>query len=103
MAVDSMVSGGCIISGARIKRSLLFSRVTVNSCTQLTNSLVLPSVTIGRNCKINKTILDEDCVIPDGTVIGEDPAADAERYYVTEGGVVLVTPEMLGQAVYQVR
>jgi glucose-1-phosphate adenylyltransferase len=103
MAVDSMVSGGCIISGAKIKRSLLFSRVAVNSYTELNDTLVLPNVAIGRNCKIHKTILDEDCVIPDGTVIGEDLVADAERFYVTEGGVVLVTPQMLGLEVYQVR
>ncbi|MCG7923685.1 MAG: glucose-1-phosphate adenylyltransferase [Candidatus Thiodiazotropha lotti] len=103
MAVDSMVSGGCVISGAKVTNSLLFSNVRVNSYTSVNQTVVLPDVNIGRNCKINKAVIDRGCDIPEGTIIGEDPAADAERFYVSEKGVVLVTPEMLGQVLHHVR
>jgi len=103
MAVDSMVSGGCIISGAVLRRSLLFSAVHVHSYSYLENAVVLPDVVVNRNCRIKKTIIDKGCVIPPYTVIGEDPVEDAERYHRTEAGVVLVTPEMLGQNIHQFR
>jgi glucose-1-phosphate adenylyltransferase len=103
MAVDSMVSGGCVISGARVKDSLLFSNVRVNSYSEVDHTVVLPDVNIGRNCRINRAVIDRGCDIPEGTIIGEDPQADAERFYVSEGGVVLVTPEMLGQVIHHVR
>ena len=103
MAVDSMVSGGCIISGSVVRHSLLFSLVRVNSYSYLEDAVVLPEVDIGRNCRIKKAVIDRGCVIPEGTVIGEDPQADAERFYVTPGGVVLVCPEMLGQVRHHVR
>jgi glucose-1-phosphate adenylyltransferase len=103
MAVDSMVSGGCIISGAHLQRSLLFSDVKVNSYTQLLDTVVLPEVNIGRSCRITKAVIDKGCKIPEETVIGEDPEADAKRFYVSEKGVVLVTPEMLGQPLHQFR
>lgn len=103
MAVDSMVSGGCIISGARIRHSLLFSNVTVNSYTTVEDSVILPNVHIGRNCKIKRAVIDKGCNIPEGTVIGEDLKKDAERFHVTENGVVLVCPEMLGQYLHHVR
>jgi glucose-1-phosphate adenylyltransferase len=96
MAVDAMVSGGCIISGSVVRHSLLFSNVRVNSFSDVTNSVVLPNVEIGRNCSINKAVIDKGCVIPKGTVIGEDPVEDAKRFYVSENGVTLVTPDMLG-------
>jgi len=96
MAVDAMVSGGCIISGSMIRHSLLFSNVRVHSYSTVEDSVVLPDVEIGRNCKIKNAVIDKGCVIPEGTVIGEDPEDDAERFHVSEGGVVLVTPEMLG-------
>jgi glucose-1-phosphate adenylyltransferase len=102
-AVDSMVSGGCVISGAKVISSLLFSNVRVNSYTSVNQTVVLPDVNIGRNCRINKAVIDRGCDIPEGTVIGEDPVADAERFYVSEKGVVLVTPEMLGQVLHHVR
>lgn len=99
MAVDSMVSGGCIISGAQINRSLLFSDVLVNSYSVLEQAVVLPKVTIGRHCKIRKAIIDRGCDVPEGTVIGYDAEQDkANGYRVTEKGVVLVTRGMLGQA-----
>ena len=103
MAVDSMVSGGCIISGATVRHSLLFSHVRVRSYSLIENSVILPDVEVGRHVRIKKAVIDRGCVIPEGTVIGEDPVADAERFYVTEGGVVLVTPDMLGQVRHYVR
>lgn len=103
MAVDSMVSGGCVISGAKVKDSLLFSNVRVNSYSEVDHTVVLPDVNIGRNCRIIRAVIDRGCDIPEGTVIGEDPEADAERFYVSEQGIVLVTPEMLGQVIHHVR
>lgn len=103
MAVDSMVSDGCIVSGAYLRRSLLFSNVKVHSYSRIEDAVVLPDVEIGRHCRIRRAVLDRACVVPEGTVIGEDREKDMERYYVTEGGVVLVTPEMLGQEIHRVR
>ena len=103
MAVDSMVSDGCIVSGAYLRRSLLSSNVKVHSYSRIEDAVVLPDVEIGRHCRIRRAVLDRACVVPEGTVIGEDREKDMERYYVTEGGVVLVTPEMLGQEIHRVR
>lgn len=103
MAIDSMVSGGCIISGACIRHSLLFSNVTVDSYTEIDSSVVLPDVTVGQSCRIRHAIIDKGCNIPDGTIIGEDLEKDKELYYVSPKGVVLVTPDMLGQVVHYVR
>ncbi|MEO6696996.1 MAG: glucose-1-phosphate adenylyltransferase [Gammaproteobacteria bacterium] len=103
MAVDSMISGGCIVSGAVVRHSLLFSNVVVNSYSSITDSVVLPDVTIGNHCRLHKVVVDKGCVIPDGTVIGMDHAEDAKRFHVTPSGVVLVTPEMLGQSLHHVR
>ena len=103
-AIDSMVSGGCIISGARVKRSLLFSNCVVRSYSQVKDSVILPGVEIGRHCRILKAIIDRGTVIPDGTVIGEDHDADRARgFRVTPSGIVLVTPEMLGQKLHFTR
>jgi glucose-1-phosphate adenylyltransferase len=102
-AVDSMVSGGCVISGANVKRSLLFSNVRVNSYTTITDSIVLPDVNIARNCRITKAIIERGCEVPEGTVIGEDRAEDEKRFHVSAGGVVLVTSENLGQHLHYVR
>jgi glucose-1-phosphate adenylyltransferase len=102
-AVDSMVSGGCIVSGAKLKHSLLFSNVRVNSYTTLQDTIVLPGAEIGRHCRISKAIIERGCEVPEGTVIGEDRAADEARFHVSTGGVVLVTPEMLGQRLHYVR
>ncbi|MBK1691033.1 glucose-1-phosphate adenylyltransferase [Ectothiorhodospira mobilis] len=103
MAVDSMVSGGCIISGSTVRHSLLFSNVTVNSYARLTDSVVLPDVDIGRHCSIHRAVIDQGCRIPEGTTIGQDPREDAKRFYVSEGGVTVVTPEMLGSPSRHVR
>jgi glucose-1-phosphate adenylyltransferase len=101
MAVDSMVSGGCIISGSQVSHSLLFSKVSVNSYSTLNDSVVLPNVKIGRHCRIRKAVIDKGCEIPPYTVIGEDAEADRARFHVTDTGIVLVTPEMLGQNLHQ--
>jgi glucose-1-phosphate adenylyltransferase len=103
MAVDSMVSGGCIISGAQVRHSLLFSNVKVNSYSSLEDAVILPEVDIGRHCHIKRAVIDKGCHIPEGTVIGEDPKEDAKRFHVTPGGVTLVVPEMLGQKLHHVR
>ena len=102
-AIDSMVSGGCLISGSTVRRSLLFSNVHVHSYSEVTEAVILPDVDVGENCRITKAVIDKGCKIPPGTVIGEDPKADAERFYVSEDGVVLVVPEMLGQELHYVR
>ncbi|RUQ37709.1 MAG: glucose-1-phosphate adenylyltransferase [Candidatus Competibacteraceae bacterium] len=103
MAVDSMIADGCIISGGYVNHSLLFSHVQVHSFVQLRDAVVLPGVDIGRYCRLRKVIIDRACVIPPGTVIGEDPEEDARRFYRTEQGVVLVIREMLGQEFRPVR
>ena len=102
-AVDSMVSGGCVISGATVRHSLLFSNVKVNSYALLQHAVVLPDVRIGRHSRIQNAVIDKGCLVPPGTVIGEDLEQDAQRFHVTPGGVVLVTPEMLGQELHHVR
>jgi glucose-1-phosphate adenylyltransferase len=102
-AVDSMISGGCIISGAKIIHSLIFSNVKVNSYSVVEDSIILPQVEIGRNCHITKTILEKSCIVPEGTVIGENREEDKKRFYVSDGGVVVVTPEMLGQKLHYIR
>ncbi|HYA39094.1 MAG TPA: glucose-1-phosphate adenylyltransferase [Candidatus Methylomirabilis sp.] len=103
MAVDSMVSGGCIISGSKVRHSLLFSNVKVHSYCEIANSVIMPDVAIGRHCRLTKVMIDKGCHIPEGTVIGENPEDDAKRYYVTRQGVVLVTPEMVGQELHHAR
>jgi len=103
MALDSMVSGGCLISGAVVRHSLLFSNVRVSSHTILQDVVALPNVQFGRNCRITRAVIDKGCILPNDSVIGEDPEEDAKRFSVSPGGVVLVTPEMLGQEIHHVR
>src|SRR5437763_4486804 len=95
VAVDSMVSGGCIVSGAQVSRSLLFSNVRVNSYAQTSEAVVLPDVDIGRHARLTKVVVDRGCRIPEGLVVGEDPALDAKRFYRSDGGVVLISADML--------
>ena len=97
-AIDSMVSGGCIISGSRILSSLLFSSVRVHDYSSIERSVILPHVRVGERCVIRNAIIDEGTDVPDGTRIGVDRQADAERFHITEGGVVLVTAAMLRAA-----
>lgn len=95
MAVDSVVSAGCVISGAAVRRSLLFSCVRINSYSTVEDSVVLPEADIGRHCRIRKAIIGTGCRVPEGLVVGEDPEEDARRFHRTEGGVTLVTKAML--------
>ncbi len=103
-AVQSMVSGGCVISGASIKNSLLFSNVRVHSHAEITSSVILPEVDIGENCRIHKAIIDRGSRIPEGTTIGMDEEQDKKRgFRVTDKGITLVTPDMLGQQLHFTR
>ena len=102
-AIDSLVSGGCIISGATVRRSLLFSNVRVHSHSNVEDSVILPNVVIGNNVTLKRAVVDKNCVIPDDLVVGVDSVEDAERFFVTDKGITLITPEMLGQDVHGIR
>ena len=95
--LDSIVSGGCVVSGRSLQRSVLSLNVRIKPDASVEESILFPEVEIGRHCRIRRAIIDRDCVIPDGMVIGEDPAADKERFRVTSSGIVLVTREMLNR------
>ncbi len=101
-ATDSLVSGGCLISGSKVTGSVLFSNVRVHSYCQVEGAVVLPNVVINRHSKLKNVVIDRGCVIPEGMHIGIDLKKDSERFYVSEKGVVLVTPDMLGQDLYRV-
>ncbi|MBV8365369.1 MAG: glucose-1-phosphate adenylyltransferase, partial [Candidatus Eremiobacteraeota bacterium] len=100
MATDSLVAGGTIVSGSTIRRSLLFTTVHTRSYSEIEDSVILPNVTIGRHCRLRRAIVDKLCDIPEGTIVGEDAEADARRFYRTERGITVITPEMLGQQVH---
>jgi glucose-1-phosphate adenylyltransferase len=95
MAVNSLVAGGCIISGAVVRESLLFSAVRVDEHSLVERSVIMPGVRIGRGCVVRNAIIDEHCEIPDGMQIGVDAEKDRERFDVTPRGIVLVTPDAL--------
>ena len=94
-AINSMVSGGCIISGSTVRGSLLFSDVRVDERSVVESAVILPRVEIGRDCRVNHAIVDEGCQIPDGMSIGIDRGVDSKRFHVTDNGVTLVTSDML--------
>ncbi|PKU26556.1 glucose-1-phosphate adenylyltransferase [Telmatospirillum siberiense] len=94
-AVDSLISGGCVVSGALVRRSLLFSDVRVNSFCVVEDSVLLPGVELGRHSRIRRAIIDSGCSIPTDLVVGEDPVLDAKRFFRTEKGITLVTQRML--------
>jgi glucose-1-phosphate adenylyltransferase len=98
MAVESMVSGGCIVSG-NVFRTVLFSGVRVHSQANIEWCVILPDVQIGRGARLSHVVVDRGVKIPDGLVVGEDPARDAERFYRTEKGITLVTAKMLAKLV----
>jgi glucose-1-phosphate adenylyltransferase len=95
-ATDSMVSGGCVISGSSIDDSVLFSDVRVHSYCNIEGAVILPNVTIGRHVKLKRVVIDKGVIIPEGMQIGITPDEDRKRFYVSEKGITLVTPEMLG-------
>ncbi|MFO8005650.1 glucose-1-phosphate adenylyltransferase [Thioalkalivibrio sp.] len=103
MAIDSMVSGGCIISGSTVRHSLLFSDVQVDTGAMVQDSVILPSVHIGQNCEVRRCVIDKGCQIPDGMKIGVDEKEDARHFFISPKGVRVVTPEMLGQLSRYVR
>ena len=94
-AVSSLVSGGCIISGASLRHSLLFTGVRAHSFASVENSVVLPYADIGRSARLRNVIVDRGVRIPEGLVVGEDPAEDARRFRVTDEGICLITQQML--------
>ena len=100
-AIDSMVSGGCIVSGSTLRNSILFSNVRVHSYCDIRDAVILPEVTIGRGAKLKRVVLDQGCQIPPGLVVGYDPETDRKRFHVTERGVTLITPGMLAQYLHQ--
>ncbi|HZP92205.1 MAG TPA: glucose-1-phosphate adenylyltransferase [Burkholderiales bacterium] len=103
MAVDSVVSGGCIISGAAVYRSLLFSNVRVDDYSRVEDSVILPDATVEHHCVLRHCVVDKRCVLPAGLQVGVDPEEDRRRFHVSEKGVTLITPEMLGQKVFHQR
>jgi len=104
VALDSLVSGGCIISGATVRRSLLFSNVRINDGNTLVeDSVILPNVRMGEGARLRKVVVEKGAIIPPGLVVGEDPVEDARRFHRSPGGVTLITPESLGQQLHFVR
>ena len=95
MAISSMVSGGCIISGTEVRNSLLFTEVHTNSYAVLDHAVVLPYVTVQRSARLRKVVIDRGVVIPEGLVVGEDPIEDAKWFRVTDKGTTLITQDML--------
>lgn len=95
MAVDSLVSGGCIVSGAALRRTVLFTGARVDSFSSLEECVILPGAKIGRHCKLRKVVVDEGCHVPAGMTIGYDAGDDERRFYRSSEGVVLVTSAML--------
>ena len=102
-ATDSLVSGGCIISGSSINQSVLFSDVYVHSFSSVEDSVILPKVEIGRNVKLKRVVIDKGAVIPDGMEIGFDLELDRKRFHVSEKGITLVTAAMLGNPKHRIR
>ncbi len=103
MAIDSLVSGGCIVSGSVVKRSLLFSDVRVNSYSCIEDSVLLPDVDVGRHVTLKRVIVDKNCKIPDGLEVGVDVEKDRKHFHVSPNGITLITAEMLGQINHSIR
>ena len=90
-----LISGGCIVIGSNIRRSVLFSNVRVEACCTIHEAVIMPDTVIGRGARVRKAVIDRGCVLPEGMVIGEDAELDARRFHRSDTGVVLVTREML--------
>jgi len=102
-AIDSIVASGCIISGSIVRRSLLFSNVRVHDYCTIEDSVVLPNVEVGRKTVLKRAVVDKHCRLPEGFTAGLDPDADRRRFHVTDRGITLIVPEMLGQQVHHLR
>jgi len=98
MAIESLVSGGCIISG-QVFRTVLFSNVRVHSYSRVEWGVLMPGAEVGRRARLTRVVVDRGCQIPDDMVIGEDAVADAQRFYRTASGITLVTAAMLARLV----
>jgi len=90
LTLDSLVSGGCIISGGRVQRSVLSPNVRIHSYAQVYDSILMEGVNVGRHAKIKRAIIDKDVTIPHGMIIGYDAEEDKKRFYLTESGIVVV-------------
>ncbi len=97
IAANTMVSGGCIVSGSQLSNTILFSRVRIHSFCNIDQAVILPACEIGSHCRLKKVVIDRACTIREGMVIGEDAELDAQRFYRSENGVVLVTQDMLAK------
>ena len=97
ITANTMVSGGCIVCGSQLSNTILFSKVSIDSFCNIDQAVILPACKIGAHCRLRKVVIDRGCVIREGMVIGEDPVLDAQRFYRTENGVVLVTQSMLAK------
>jgi len=95
VALSSVVSGGCIVSGATVYQSLLFSNVRVHSHAHLQEAVILPEVDIGEHARLRRAVVARGCRIPRGLVVGEDPEEDAERFHRTPSGITLISQPML--------
>jgi glucose-1-phosphate adenylyltransferase len=98
-AISSLVSGGCIVSGASLRRSLLFTGVRVNSYSTVENAVILPYVDVGRSARLKNVVIDRGVQIPEGLVVGEDPALDTKRFRRTDRGICLITQPMIDRIV----
>jgi glucose-1-phosphate adenylyltransferase len=99
-AIDSMVSGGCLISGSTLRRSVLFSNVRVHSFCTIEDAVILPDVVVNRHVRLRRVVVDKGALLPEGFTAGFDPEEDRRRFHVTEKGITLITPDMLGQKIH---
>ena len=95
MAIDSLVSNGCVVTGSTVDHSVVSTNVSIGSNCEVVDSVILPNARIGPNCRLSRCVIDSDCSIPSGTVVGYDRVEDERRFDVTDGGIVLVTNAML--------
>jgi len=100
IAPDSLVASGCIVSGTVVRRSLLSTNVKVDDAAQIEDSVLLPNVQVGEGAVLRRAVVDKYCRIPPGLTVGVDAEDDRRRFHVTDGGVTLITPEMLGQVLH---